>query len=158
MLTTMRRYQLREGHEGGRFVGCTCDDMMARARLSFPFPANGAAAVGSNVVAAVTARAPQVSMFPSVCAAAAAAVCLSRVHVCVYVVEIESLCSPWPCRLSPASNAAGPSEKRSRTSRQAQLLAAISHHRPVFPASCCYYAFNQYHPSARQTSHLDFGR
>jgi hypothetical protein len=25
----------------GRFVGCTCDDMMARAPLSFPFPANG---------------------------------------------------------------------------------------------------------------------
>lgn len=39
--------------------------------LAFPFPSLRTAAVGSNVVAAVTARAPQVSMFPS-----ATAVCL----------------------------------------------------------------------------------
>ena len=49
----------------GRFVGCTCDDTMARARLSFPFPANGRGRIECRG-GAVTARAPQVSMFPSV--------------------------------------------------------------------------------------------
>jgi hypothetical protein len=42
--------------------------VMTRWLVPFPFPTLRTAAVGSNVVAAVTARAPQVSMFPSVSA------------------------------------------------------------------------------------------
>jgi hypothetical protein len=101
----------------GRFVGCTCDDTMARARLSFPFPANGlAAAVGSNVVA-VGDCTSSASVDVPVCDCCHLCAYLVRVYGCVYVVELNRRVMPLrgnvftrqPPTRAPARRAVPPS-------------------------------------------------
>jgi hypothetical protein len=104
-------------HARGRFVGCTCDDTMARARLSFPFPANGlAAAVGSNVVA-VGDCTSSASVDVPVCDCCHLCAYLVRVYGCVHVVELNRHVMPLrgnvftrqPPTRAPARRAVPPS-------------------------------------------------
>ena len=88
--------QVRTGlvERRGRFVGCTCDDMMARAPLSFPFPANGRGRIecrgGGDCTSSASVDVP---------------VCIWCMHVCVYacVYVVLSDCYMYALRGSMSS-------------------------------------------------------